>query len=128
MKYYYKVVAWEDDKLVSAVCNERELGVRCNHYFDKIKLLKLKLIYKINAWTISKNKKYGITIFESLKKAKSFHSFTGRYTIFKCEAIGVRKPKIPIEVFRLYIGLSNNKYGWPEGTLMADKIKLIKEV
>jgi len=126
MKYYYKVVAREGDKLVSAVCNKRELKDRGCGRHNRNQLLKLKLIYKINEWTISNDKKYGITIFESPERAKLFRSGVSTYLIYKCRGIGIRKPNVPIKI--LGSSFTDDDYGWPVGTLMADKIKLIKEI
>jgi hypothetical protein len=96
---------------------------------------KAQVEYKINKWVSAPNwltdKGYHLCVFKSLKVAKIYLLVViPRCCIFECEVKGI-KTKLPI-----MLGVDNLMNGefypicnkWPQGTVMAKQVKLIREV
>ena len=106
----------------------------------------MRIHYKIGKW-VRPNKKvlekgYGIAVFDSVENAHDlFHclcpsSILWKEKLFECE-IGKILPTpyrsiyVPnlISDFIKYIELDNRTYClWPKGTIITDKVRLIREV
>lgn len=80
---------------------------------------------------------YGPCIFDTPRNAANFLRLNEPYQehpryiqVWTCEAEGVRKADKPMLVQATSITLRNggpvDEHGWPEGTLMADRVKLTK--
>lgn len=130
MKKYYKLLTKRPDgKLASFLMSDLR-----NQW---------TIIYEPKVWTFPKTGK--IFIFTSLKAIKEFSGSWGCHPLWQCQAKGVewipgdfpRSAMYHREWFRNWelfnLGEmgdkeSQNKHQFPWGTLIADKIKLIKQV
>lgn len=112
----YKVVRIERDSLLSVN-------------------LKLPIHYRIGKWTQPKLKGSKLFVFATLENAKRFvNSYVYEMHIYKCEAIGVSKPKYCAQLFhdvkKFWIESLNKRELMivPHGTRWATKIKLLTRV
>ena len=105
-----------------------------------------KKIYKLQVWNKPNTRLlkigYGLTVFNSLRRAKAFRKEHGSdqfpsWVIYSCEAI----PTTTENNGPVCIGQIDNLFGllsvlqrdrwndkWPDGTILCSKVKLIKKV
>jgi hypothetical protein len=120
MKKYYKVVRESGKKLYSAVMERDWNGVLCREY-------------KEGKWTfapkLAMKRGYGLTCFDNVFIAMN-GPVTG--TVWECiigEEIALKTMNELAGVNGKNVGLYEaDNYGWPTGTVMTDKIKLIRRV
>lgn len=128
MKKYYKVVREHRGKLYSSVIKKRVNGVLCRSY-------------GIGNWTHPTKRAiergYGLLCFDDFINAVDFASnansyLDGKMMVFECK-IGMKMKKSIRWVILSSLNsrvLRKNNWGgnWPTGTVMTDKIKLIKRI
>jgi hypothetical protein len=125
MKKYYKVVRMIGRSKQSAMCNDI-WRISPTH--------SLKVIYHLNKWScppaFAMDQGYGLTCFENLRDARKFIEAWQRpslpkMVLYECEINNLMKLQRMwgIDV----IGYTVSEC-WPTGTVMTDKIKLVRRV
>lgn len=128
-KFYWKLVRGAGDD--SSFCSSNgSLPIALIHRYRFDKYTKVKpTLMRLG---------YGLCVFRTRKQAREFRKrdyslVNGRYGrhLLKCEARGVRVPTTRRAVDKLHILADGVKpycegYFWPEGTMHADSVKLVK--
>ena len=123
MKIYYKVVVVSDKK-----------------YNSFLRVAVGAIQYKINRWvyppSIFAMNNYGLCIFDTLVHAHTFlakYEYPNYIKVFTCRTGAVWKPTVPC-LAHYYIldghikpGGPSSPIEWPVGTLMADRVMLLKK-
>ena len=119
-KIYYKVLIEKDDGGVSVWAEEEA-----------------EVLYRLNRWVEApecmKRIGYHLLVFDSLKKAEYFagKQFKDYVVIYECNIkneIKNKPPRLFGWTFRHFKNKEKILFDWPEGTVMAEKVKLIKEI
>ena len=93
--------------------------------------------YKLNEWVSRRKSEGPLAIFETLAYAKSFYianfgfQYTGakkRFKIFKCEYIPSYDSNLWYITYRFDLKMILSFLDFPNGTILADKVKLIEEI
>ena len=109
------------------VCYQNFLGK-----YQSAFLLGKNTEYKIGEWTKRPKECGPLAIFKYLKNAKLFikrtEKITSMFAIFKCKYKESEEKELYYINFCGKKLINNMLNGFPEGTILADKIKILKEV